>query len=170
MCSRIFHSRDVVTSILVLHRALHCSSFSTISRIPRLTFLHDQNYQTFAFELLVRNDVQGLEFQCPIIDGVCSCPFASTIQSASNCALAGNDILVVSSFPLFRRATADSRSDRIWTMLVSVMDCTSGSCSSSSSCIDWQCGECSLGGRNRLCNSTFVFPEKGSRRSDHSAR
>lgn len=61
--------------------------------------MRTQDYQTFAFELLVRNDVQGLEFQCPIIDGVCSCPFASTIESATNCAVAGNDLLVVSIFP-----------------------------------------------------------------------
>lgn len=65
----------------------------------------EQDYQTFAFEILVRNDVKGLEFQCPIIDGICSCPFASTIQSATNCAVAGNDLLVVRRppFVLFRK-------------------------------------------------------------------
>lgn len=35
----------------------------------------------------------GLEFQCPIIADVCSCPFPSTIATATNCALSGNDVI-----------------------------------------------------------------------------
>ena len=37
--------------------------------------------------------MSGLEFQCPIIDSVCSCPFPSTIATATNCALSGDDVI-----------------------------------------------------------------------------
>lgn len=65
-----------------------------ISRSARYYSCHYLDYQTFAFELLVRNDVKGLEFQCPLDAGSCLCPMPSTLP-AEQCALAGNDIVVV---------------------------------------------------------------------------
>lgn len=56
---------------------------------------HFIDYQTFAFELLARNDLLGLDFPCPVIDNVCTCPMASSLVSAGQCALAGSDVIEV---------------------------------------------------------------------------
>ncbi|KAI5477818.1 ABC transporter [Pseudohyphozyma bogoriensis] len=51
------------------------------------------DYQTFAFELLVKNDVQGLIFHCPVVNDSCICPIPSSLVSSGQCAVTGNDIL-----------------------------------------------------------------------------
>ena len=58
-------------------------------------YFYLQDFQTFSFQLIVRNDVKGLTFQCPTIDGSCLCPFASSLVPAQ-CALTGDDIVKVS--------------------------------------------------------------------------
>jgi hypothetical protein len=58
-----------------------------------------QDFQTFAFQLLVRNDVRGLTFQCPTVNGSCLCPFESSLTPAE-CALTGEDIVRVRSILL----------------------------------------------------------------------
>lgn len=75
--------------------------FIRATSLPRFWYytFHFIDFQTFAFELLVRNDVKGLVFDCPVIKGVCSCPYVSSIAStATSCTMAGNDILVVSFY------------------------------------------------------------------------
>ncbi|KIM77700.1 hypothetical protein PILCRDRAFT_825138 [Piloderma croceum F 1598] len=42
--------------------------------------------------LIIQNDVKGLTFQCPTINGSCLCPFASSLVPAQ-CALTGDDIV-----------------------------------------------------------------------------
>lgn len=83
--------------------------FIRATSLPRFWYYsaHFIDFQTFAFEILVKNDVQGLEFSCPVIAGVCSCPFASTVQTATNCAVSGDDLLLVSLFPELTRLDSD---------------------------------------------------------------
>jgi len=68
--------------------------FIKATSLPRFWYYwaHWIDFQTFAFQLLVRNDVKGLTFQCPTVDGSCLCPFASSLVPAQ-CALVGDDIV-----------------------------------------------------------------------------
>lgn len=43
----------------------------------------------------MKNDLLGLIFPCPTVNGSCSCPMPSSL-TPQQCALAGNDILNVS--------------------------------------------------------------------------
>lgn len=72
--------------------------FIRATSLPRFWYytFHFINYQTFAFEILTTNDVKGLVFQCPTVQGACSCPMPSSLVSQGQCALAGQDILDVS--------------------------------------------------------------------------
>jgi len=68
--------------------------FIKATSLPRFWYYwaHWIDFQTFAFQLLVRNDVKGLVFQCPSANGSCLCPFESSLIP-SQCALAGDDIV-----------------------------------------------------------------------------
>jgi len=68
--------------------------FIKATSLPRFWYYwaHWIDYETFAFQLLVRNDVRGLTFQCPVINGSCLCPFESSL-TPGQCALAGDDIV-----------------------------------------------------------------------------
>jgi len=55
---------------------------------------HWIDYQTYAFNLLVRNDLMGLVFQCTRLDdGGCQCSYPSSLVASGQCALAGEDVL-----------------------------------------------------------------------------
>lgn len=55
-----------------------------------------QDYQTFSFDLLVRNDFAGQILPCPIEpDGSCLCPIPSSLVSQGQCAVTGEDVLQV---------------------------------------------------------------------------
>ncbi|KZP14385.1 P-loop containing nucleoside triphosphate hydrolase protein [Athelia psychrophila] len=68
--------------------------FIKATSLPRFWYYwaHWIDFQTFAFQLITRNDVIGLTFQCPTVDGSCLCPFASSLTPAQ-CALTGDDIV-----------------------------------------------------------------------------
>jgi len=68
--------------------------FVKATSLPRFWYYwaHWIDFQTFAFQLLVRNDVKGLVFTCPNVDGNCLCPFASSLVPAQ-CALSGQDLV-----------------------------------------------------------------------------
>ncbi|KAF8495061.1 P-loop containing nucleoside triphosphate hydrolase protein [Gautieria morchelliformis] len=68
--------------------------FIRATALPRFWYFwaHWIDYQTFAFQILVRNDVRGLIFQCPTVNGSCLCPFTSSLVPAQ-CALTGDDIV-----------------------------------------------------------------------------
>ncbi|KAL8278129.1 hypothetical protein RQP46_009453 [Phenoliferia psychrophenolica] len=55
--------------------------FIRATALPRFWYytFHFIDFQTFAFELLTRNDLIGLTFDCPTIAGVCSCPYPSSL-------------------------------------------------------------------------------------------
>lgn len=84
-----------------------------------------------SFELLVRNDLLGLQFDCPTIEGICSCPFPSTL-TPQVCALAGSDIVNVRTTNRILRLEEQELTDkfRIWDMVESLMGCISEFCSS----------------------------------------
>lgn len=81
-----------------------CHDFGIIGRIGLYVFNSDfveallnvlmKDFQTFAFQLLVRNDVKGLIFECPTVKGSCLCPFSSSLVP-SQCALTGDDLVKV---------------------------------------------------------------------------
>ncbi|KAF9517569.1 hypothetical protein BS47DRAFT_1339430 [Hydnum rufescens UP504] len=49
---------------------------------------------TFAFNLLVRNDLAGLKFHCTtLVDGTCHCTVSSSLVASGQCALTGEDVL-----------------------------------------------------------------------------
>lgn len=57
---------------------------------------HYMDYQTYAFDLLVRNDFVGQILPCPVQpDGTCLCPIPSSLVSQGTCAVTGNDVLQV---------------------------------------------------------------------------
>ncbi|KAF8324153.1 P-loop containing nucleoside triphosphate hydrolase protein [Cantharellus anzutake] len=64
--------------------------------LPRFWYYwaHWIDYQTFAFNLLVRNDLTGLVFQCTRLDnGGCQCSYPSSLVASGQCALTGEDVL-----------------------------------------------------------------------------
>ncbi|GAA5911516.1 hypothetical protein JCM5296_000914 [Sporobolomyces johnsonii] len=70
--------------------------FIRATSLPRFWYytFHFIDFQTFAFELLVRNDFTGLVFDCPTVAGACACPMASSLTATTGqCALAGKDVL-----------------------------------------------------------------------------
>jgi len=62
--------------------------------LPRFWFysFHWIDYQTFAFELLVKNDFTGLKFPCQVINGSCQCSYPSSLIPGE-CAVSGQDVL-----------------------------------------------------------------------------
>lgn len=51
-------------------------------------------FQTYAFDLLVRNDFRGITLACTTLDdGSCFCDYPSSLISSGQCALAGDDVL-----------------------------------------------------------------------------
>jgi len=64
--------------------------------LPRFWYYwaHWIDYQTFAFNLLVRNDFKGLQFSCTTLaSGACQCSMPSSLISTGKCALSGEDVL-----------------------------------------------------------------------------
>ncbi|GAA5983158.1 hypothetical protein JCM5350_007901 [Sporobolomyces pararoseus] len=68
--------------------------FIRTSSLPRFWFyvVHWIDYQTYSFNLLVKNDFAGQVLNCPVINGSCSCPIPSSL-TPSQCALAGDDVI-----------------------------------------------------------------------------
>jgi len=65
---------------------------------PLLTSLaRAQDYQTFSFDLLVRNDFSGRTLPCGVdAAGACLCPIESSLLATTGeCAISGNDVLQV---------------------------------------------------------------------------
>jgi hypothetical protein len=59
---------------------------------------HWIDYQTYAFNILTKNDLTGLEFDCQqLADGTCHCAYPSSLQAAGECKLKGEDVLNVST-------------------------------------------------------------------------
>lgn len=52
---------------------------------------HWIDYETYAFQLLVRNDFLGLSFGCATVDGECSCTFAA--PDTNSCAVTGAQVV-----------------------------------------------------------------------------
>lgn len=99
--SQIFHPGNCDSSVLVLFLPLHCLFPALALALPLMNLETDatnlaQGYETYSFELLVRNDFLGLELTCPTINNVCACPMPSSLVSAGKCALAGSDVVAVS--------------------------------------------------------------------------
>jgi len=64
--------------------------------LPRFWYFwaHFIDYQTYAFDLLVVNDLRGLVFDCAIeADGSCHCDYPSSLISQGLCQLRGEDVL-----------------------------------------------------------------------------
>ncbi|VDC00690.1 unnamed protein product [Peniophora sp. CBMAI 1063] len=65
--------------------------------LPRFWYYwaHFIDYQTYAFDLLVYNDLRGLTFACTgrVDDGTCFCEYPSSLLAQGQCALAGDDVL-----------------------------------------------------------------------------
>ena len=148
MRSGVFHSSDFVASILVLHGPLHRPSLHHIPHSSSHTNAHTglSNFRLrtagpqrrAGTRIPVSNHRRRLLMSLCVDDRVCDelCgrwKRSSRREYLSLCHL---------------ECSLTCCSSRIWTTLASVMDCTWVSWSSSSSCIDWRCGECSHGGRN----------------------
>ncbi|KAG8885259.1 hypothetical protein FRB97_001705 [Tulasnella sp. 331] len=55
---------------------------------------HFIDYQAYAFDLLVYNDLKGLSFACDkVADGSCVCSYPSSLISQGKCELLGDDVL-----------------------------------------------------------------------------
>ncbi|PWN52543.1 P-loop containing nucleoside triphosphate hydrolase protein [Violaceomyces palustris] len=56
---------------------------------------HFIDYQTFTFDILVKNDLKGIIFKCSgeIADNTCSCSFPSSLIEQGQCAVSGEDVL-----------------------------------------------------------------------------
>ena len=65
--------------------------------LPRFWYYwaHWIDYETFAFDLLARNDFKGLVFSCQgsIEAGDCSCSFPSSLVAQGRCEVSGEDVL-----------------------------------------------------------------------------
>ncbi|KAI0315703.1 P-loop containing nucleoside triphosphate hydrolase protein [Amylostereum chailletii] len=64
--------------------------------LPRFWYYwaHFIDFQTYAFDLLVQNDLRGLTFACATLaDGSCFCDYPSSLVAQGRCALAGEDVL-----------------------------------------------------------------------------
>ncbi|BGP16998.1 hypothetical protein JCM10213v2_005007 [Rhodosporidiobolus nylandii] len=68
--------------------------FIRAASLPRFWYytFHFIDFQKYAFELLVRNDFEGQTMPCPVVDGSCLCPIASSLVPAQ-CAISGGDVL-----------------------------------------------------------------------------
>ncbi len=71
--------------------------FIRAANLPRFWYYwaHWIDYETFAFDLLVKNDLRGLTFACQgsIAAGDCNCSFPSSLISKGMCAVSGEDVL-----------------------------------------------------------------------------
>ncbi|GAA5834755.1 hypothetical protein JCM3766R1_003228 [Sporobolomyces carnicolor] len=68
--------------------------FIRTTSLPRFWFylVHWIDYQTYSFNLLVKNDFTGRTLACRTIQGVCSCPIPSSL-TPQQCALTGDDVV-----------------------------------------------------------------------------
>ncbi|GAA5862294.1 hypothetical protein JCM8547_007591 [Rhodosporidiobolus lusitaniae] len=72
--------------------------FIRATSLPKFWYytFHFIDYQTFSFELLVRNDFLGRTLDCPVLaDGACNCPIPSSLYTgaAETCAISGEDVM-----------------------------------------------------------------------------
>ncbi|GAA5983036.1 hypothetical protein JCM10908_006875 [Rhodotorula pacifica] len=70
--------------------------FIRATSLPRFWYYtaHFIDYQTFSFDLLVRNDFAGQILPCPIEpNGSCLCPIPSSLIAQGQCAVTGEDVL-----------------------------------------------------------------------------
>jgi len=64
--------------------------------LPRFWYFwaHFIDYQAYAFDLLVVNDLRGLTFDCATLsDGSCQCDYPSSLIAQGECKLLGDDVL-----------------------------------------------------------------------------
>lgn len=64
--------------------------------LPRFWYYwaHFIDYQTYAFDLLVFNDLHGITLACTTLsDGTCFCDYPSSLTAQGQCALTGDDVL-----------------------------------------------------------------------------
>jgi hypothetical protein len=54
---------------------------------------HWMDYQTFSFQLLVKNEFASTLFRCSETNGSCFCSYPSSLQAAGQCAFTGGDVL-----------------------------------------------------------------------------
>ncbi|SPO26351.1 related to ATP-binding cassette protein (ABC) transporter [Ustilago trichophora] len=56
---------------------------------------HWIDYETYAFDILVKNDFKGLVFTCQgsVKEGTCNCSFPSSLVQSGMCAVSGEDVL-----------------------------------------------------------------------------
>ncbi|GAA5973014.1 hypothetical protein JCM11641_000365 [Rhodosporidiobolus odoratus] len=68
--------------------------FIRATSLPKFWYytFHFIDFQKYAFDLLVRNDFAGQTLDCPIVDGSCLCPIASSL-TVEQCAVTGQDVL-----------------------------------------------------------------------------
>ncbi|KAK0552235.1 hypothetical protein OC846_002986 [Tilletia horrida] len=59
------------------------------------SWAHWIDYETFAFQLLVKSDFKGLVFPCAgsLVEKTCQCSFPSSLLAAGQCAVSGNDVI-----------------------------------------------------------------------------
>lgn len=71
--------------------------FIRASSLPRFWYYwaHWIDYETYAFGMLVQNDLHGLVFPCQgsVAGGDCSCGFASSLIEKGVCAVSGEDVI-----------------------------------------------------------------------------
>ncbi|POY71944.1 hypothetical protein BMF94_5027 [Rhodotorula taiwanensis] len=70
--------------------------FIRATSLPRFWYYtaHFIDYQTFSFDLLVRNDFAGQILPCPVEpNGSCLCPIPSSLVAQGQCAVTGEDVL-----------------------------------------------------------------------------
>jgi len=75
--------------------------------LPRFWYYwaHWIDYQTFAFSLLVQNDLEGETFTCATLpDGTCQCSVPSSLIPKGHCAVSGGDVLKSLDIPHFSPA------------------------------------------------------------------
>lgn len=94
--------------------------------LPRFWYYwaHFIDYQTYAFDLLVANDLRGLTFACARgADGACFCDFPSSLVAQGECAVAGEDVLQVRAVHDFCGGTWLMRRGRRWASVGSALRC-----------------------------------------------
>ena len=74
-------------------RCAHVTCYQLVKSILNEVDLGDK---TYAFNLLVFNDLHGLTFACKVLDdGTCFCDYPSELVVRGQCAVSGDDVLEV---------------------------------------------------------------------------
>lgn len=111
MCSRLLYQHALLAALLVL-QVRRITPF----RLTRDSF-HWMDFQTYAFQLLASNEFRGRVYQCSITASGCACPYPSSIASAGQCQIAGEDVLDVRTrshglIALTLQGSGDQRAER----------------------------------------------------------